>query len=129
MLIMNFENIEKLKKSKPFTVLDIVLLVVFAAVIGVSFWLVYRMQKSTVTITSPSYSREISISDDAVIELEHITVHIESGKVWVTDADCTDKVCEHTGIIARAGESIVCLPHGIVISINGKSDVQWVIGR
>ncbi len=126
---MNFENIEKLKKTKPFTVLDIVLTVIFAAAIGVSFWLIYRQPKSTVLITAPDYSRELSISDSTVIELEHLTVHVESGKVWVTGADCPDRICEHTGAISRAGESIVCLPNGIVISIGGKSDVQWVIGR
>lgn len=126
---MNFENIEKLKKSKPFTVLDIVLLVVFAAAIGVAFWLIYRLPKSTVLITAPGYSRELSVTDNAVIELEHLTVHVENGKVWVTDSDCPDKICEHTGAIERAGESIVCLPNGIVISVNGESDVQWVIGR
>ena len=125
---MNFENIEKLKKSKPFTALDAILLGVIAAAIGVSFWLIYRRPVSTVLISAPSYSRELSITDDAVIRLEHLTVHIESGKVWVTDADCHDKICEHTGVISRAGESIVCLPHGIVISINGQSDLQWVIG-
>ncbi|MCH5351499.1 MAG: NusG domain II-containing protein [Clostridiales bacterium] len=126
---MNFENIEKLKKSKPITVLDIILFAVFVVAIGVSFWAVYRRPKSTVLITAPSYSRELSISDNAVIELEHLTVHIELGKVWVTDSDCPDKICEHTGKISRAGESIVCLPYGIVITINGRSDVQWVIGR
>ncbi|MCH5158436.1 MAG: NusG domain II-containing protein [Clostridiales bacterium] len=126
---MNFENIEKLKKSKPITVLDIILLVVIAAAIGASFGAVYRRPKTTVLITAPSFSRELSVYDDAVIELDHITVHIESGRVWVTDSVCHDKVCEHTGIISRAGESIVCLPYGIVITINGRSDIQWVIGR
>ena len=73
--------------------------------------------------------RTFSLDEDRTVVLEHITVHIENGKVWVTDADCADKVCERTGVISRGGQSIVCLPHGVVIRIGGESDLQWELGR
>lgn len=127
---MNFEKVKKVKHSKVFTVLDCILLVVIAAVIGVSVWLIYRTPDEglTVTVTAPDFKYSGSLSKDNVIELEHICVHIQNGKAWVTDADCDDKICERMGEISRAGQSIVCLPNGVVVSISGDSDLQWGVG-
>ncbi len=44
-------------------------------------------------------------------------MHISGGKVWVTDASCPDKVCEHYGRISADGELIVCLPNKLIIQI------------
>ncbi len=126
---MNFDNVKKVKRSKAFTVLDIIIVAVIAVAIGVSAWLIYRKPALTVTVTAPDYARTFSLDEDRTVVLEHITVHIENGKVWVTDADCADKVCERTGVISRGGQSIVCLPHGVVIRIGGESDLQWELGR
>jgi hypothetical protein len=35
------------------------------------------------------------------------------------DADCPDKLCEKTGKISKNGETIVCLPHRVVVEIQG----------
>ena len=94
---MNFDNVKKVKRSKAFTVLDIIIVAVIAVAIGVSAWLIYRKPALTVTVTAPDYARTFSLGEDRTVVLEHITVHIENGKVWVTDADCADKVCERTG--------------------------------
>lgn len=51
------------------------------------------------------------------------TIVIEGGKVYMKDADCPDKVCEHTGKISKTGETIVCLPHRVVVEISGKQQV------
>ena len=44
-------------------------------------------------------------------------LHISGGKVWVTDASCPDKICEHYGRISGDGEVIVCLPNRLIIQI------------
>lgn len=46
------------------------------------------------------------------------TLHIEGGAVWVTDATCPDKICEHSGKISLPGELIVCLPNRLTIQIS-----------
>lgn len=127
---MNFEKVKKVKNSKPFTVLDCIIVAALTAIlVGLIVWLFFRETPSKVVITSPDFYEELELSEDATVSLEHITVHVDGGRVWVTDADCPDKTCEHTGIITRAGQSIVCLPNGVVVSISGKSDLQWEIGR
>lgn len=126
---MNFEKVKKVKNSKPFTVLDAVIVAVIAlALVGVIIWLFVREKPSTVIVTAPDFYRELSLDKDAELRLEHLTVHVSNGRVWVTDADCPDKTCEHTGEITRAGQSIVCLPSGVVVSITGISDLQWESG-
>ena len=49
--------------------------------------------------------------------------------VRVSDSDCPGQDCVHTGPISRAGQSIVCLPAQVVISLVGAaSDVDAVLG-
>ena len=47
------------------------------------------------------------------------TVVIRDGGVSVTEADCSDKVCVNQGAIRYNGESIVCLPHKLVVTVVG----------
>ncbi|MBE6067576.1 MAG: NusG domain II-containing protein [Clostridium lundense] len=47
------------------------------------------------------------------------TIVVEKDKISIIDADCPDKVCIKTGWISDAGESIVCLPNKLIVSIEG----------
>lgn len=47
------------------------------------------------------------------------TISIEKGRIKITDADCPDKICVKSGWISQAGETIVCLPHKLIIKIQG----------
>lgn len=48
------------------------------------------------------------------------TVVIKDGEVRVTEADCPDRICVTMGAISRTGQTIVCMPHQLVIRIKGK---------
>ena len=48
------------------------------------------------------------------------TVVIENGTVYMTEADCPVKICVNTGKISKIGETIVCLPHRVVVEIQGE---------
>jgi hypothetical protein len=56
------------------------------------------------------------------------TVVIRGGTARVTEANCPDKVCVHTGEIRYEGQTIVCLPHKLVVKIVGgdNQDVDAV---
>lgn len=58
------------------------------------------------------------------LELEKGTnlLVIRNGQVWVEDADCPDRLCVRQGRISRAGESIICLPHELVITVQGDAE-------
>jgi len=50
-------------------------------------------------------------------------VVVASGRVSISEADCPDKVCVRQGWISLTGESIVCLPHKLVVTIEGSDTV------
>lgn len=59
----------------------------------------------------------------------HLTVRISGDAAYIADSDCPGQDCVHTGAISRAGQSIVCLPAQVVISlVSTSSDVDAVLG-
>jgi len=46
---------------------------------------------------------------------------IRDGTVVMTKANCHDRTCVRTGKIKKSGQSIVCLPHRLVLAIVPKS--------
>lgn len=47
-------------------------------------------------------------------------VRIKGGKVSVVSASCKNQVCVKHGAISKPGESIVCLPNRLVVSIESS---------
>ncbi len=45
------------------------------------------------------------------------TVVVKDGSVTVRNADCPDKICEKHRAINQTGETIICLPHKLVVEI------------
>ncbi len=52
------------------------------------------------------------------------TFVIKDKSVAMTEADCGDHTCIHTGTIDNAGETIVCLPHRLVLQIVQKAEKE-----
>lgn len=50
------------------------------------------------------------------------TLVISGGKAYIEYADCPDKLCVKQPAINKAGESIICLPHKLVIRVLGKAE-------
>ncbi len=49
-------------------------------------------------------------------------VSVQNGAVSVEAADCKDQICVHHKPVSMAGESIVCLPHRLVVEIAGMKE-------
>lgn len=47
---------------------------------------------------------------------------IENGAASVTDATCPDQICVRQRAISKNGESIICLPHRLVLQIEGEEE-------
>ena len=47
---------------------------------------------------------------------------IKDGKVKVADADCPNKICMEKGTISKNDESIICLPHNVVITVESNEE-------
>lgn len=49
---------------------------------------------------------------------------IKNGKANMTKADCPDKICVNHAAISKKGETIVCLPHKVVVEVINEADTQ-----
>ena len=47
---------------------------------------------------------------------------IEDGKAYLNYSNCPDHTCEKTGKIQYVGQSIICLPNKITITIQGEAE-------
>lgn len=66
-----------------------------------------------------------SLNEDARIPLQNARgegnlLIIEDETARIEEADCPDGLCVQQGRISRGGESIICLPHELVISVSSS---------
>ena len=50
------------------------------------------------------------------------TIEIKDGKVRMLEAQCPNHLCVHQGWISLEGQSIVCLPNKVTVSVCGTGD-------
>ena len=70
-------------------------------------------------------TERVRLKDFAGTEVSYqgytLTVAADGGGVRVAESDCPTQDCVHTGVITRAGQSIVCLPAQVVIHLEGAA--------
>ena len=49
---------------------------------------------------------------------------IKNEKARILDADCPNKICVDKGYISKNGESIICLPHNVVVTIESSEEKE-----
>ena len=63
------------------------------------------------------------LSQDAQIPLHtaegYNLLVIEAGQAYIREADCPNGLCVQEGRVSRTGESLVCLPHRLTVTIEG----------
>ena len=106
---------------------DLVLIAVILvmAAVGALYLFVFRPGGNTVRVTvdGKEYGT-YSLAQDRVVEIrtgenesELNKLVIREGKAFVETATCPDGICANHAPVFRDGESIVCLPHGVVITV------------
>lgn len=107
-----------------------IILIAFLLLAGSGLWALFSFSPSngngTVVITvngeeSGRYpldeDREISVQQDSWINV----ISIQGGTVQMTEADCSGRECIRQGRISKSGESIICLPHRVVVEIASEN--------
>ncbi len=109
---------------------DIILAAVLLLIAAASFlwWHFSRAEGAEVAVKingvqTAAYAlnedREVVITGGDEDEYRNVMV-IRDGKVSVSEANCPDSICVKTRAASRAGETIVCLPHKLVIEVTGE---------
>ena len=113
---------EKLKKSKPFSLLDGVVIALFIVLCCLPLLsLIGKKEGKIVKISYEGNEQSYDLSVDREILLKDgaIIVKIENGQVWVSASDCESLACVKSGKISMSGQSVVCLPNRLTVKIVG----------
>lgn len=55
---------------------------------------------------------------------EYNLLQISGGSAYMLEADCPDQICVNHTPVSRNGESIICLPHKLVIQISSEAEAS-----
>lgn len=107
------------------------------AVLGAALLLLWspwsdRQTGGTLIVTTPDASLSYSLSVDRTFTVSSngitLTVEIRDGAAFVSDSNCPDGVCRHSGQISRSGEAILCAPAGITLTVKGGDGLDFIAG-
>lgn len=68
-----------------------------------------------------------SLSKDRTVEINGGTniLKIRNGIADMTEADCPDKLCVNQKAVSKNGESIICLPNKVVVTIDSSENSEF----
>lgn len=93
---------------------------------GEGVWVVAEQDGREILRVPLAQDGDYLLSDE---EYGRNMLRIENGAVRVLEADCPRELCVKQGEIRHAGQSVVCLPHHLVVRIEGAgSGVDLVSG-
>ena len=124
---MSFKLFDKEKKKRN-DIVFIALVLAASSILGLAFYLC-RGEGSYVEVeVEGQYFGEYSLASDIEVEISskngYNRLVIKDGKATVTKASCPDGICSSHRPVSRVGESIVCLPNKVVVTVKGSSKNQ-----
>ena len=105
--------------------LDIIILIVLI-VIAIGSWIavtvLFDVNGDYVEVIVDNHVQKvISLNDDGEYQVDDgeysNIITIKNREVYMKCSDCPDQICVKQGKIKKQGESIICLPHKLVIRI------------
>lgn len=86
-----------------------------------------RAAQVVVTVDGERYG-SYSLKQEQVIRIEteygYNELTIKDGQASVTASDCKNQVCVRSMAISQNGQSIICLPHKLIVQITGAGEKQ-----
>lgn len=115
---------------------DIILaIVLIAAGFAMSFFLAFGKDDGaqvTATVAGETYGVYALDQDQKVTirQGSHVNVfELKDGSARMIQANCHGHDCMQEGAIAKSGETIVCLPHKIVLEVTGGEEAFDVVSK
>lgn len=122
---------EKLISKNDFLLLAVILLIAIVGML-VSSHLTKRPGESVRITKNGLLYGEYSLGDYQEVMITQgedcNKVVIKDGLVWMEEANCPDKYCVEHSAISEENQTIICLPHRLVVEIIGYSDKESVDG-
>lgn len=104
---------------------DLIVIAVVLAVVGVLVFFLYFVNGNDGKYVQVEHNGEVvetvELNKDYEKQFnfdgETNTLVIKDGKAEVIEANCPDGICANHMPIHRSGESIICLPHKLVVTV------------
>jgi hypothetical protein len=113
--------------KKRDVILIVTLLIIATLSYGAMRFFSQSGQRVIVTVDKKTVLEE-PLSKDQELEIPLTngknTLRIKDNAVSMKTADCPDQICVRHKPISRSGETIVCLPHKVVVEITGEEDTD-----
>lgn len=131
-MINFFKN--RLRRNDIILILTLLLI----ASIGAVYLFFFREEGNTVVVTIDGknygvYSLNENLTKDIYSgedDKDFNRLIIRDGKAYIESASCPDGICVNHKPIFRQGESIVCLPNGVVVTViesDSSDDVDIIV--
>lgn len=76
-------------------------------------------QSIQITVDGQNYGT-YNLEENQTIDINGTnTLEIQDGEADMSHAECPDKLCVNQKAISRDGESIICLPNKVVVTVEG----------
>lgn len=102
----------------------VILAVLVAAGVLFAFSLLPKDAGRYLSVSSDAGEVSYALSENRSLTIESgghtLCIVIESQKAYVASSDCPDKTCLHQGKISSVGETVICVPSGVVLKILGE---------
>lgn len=96
---------------------------IFGIVMGKS----YNQTYAEITLNGKFYKKIIlseHVGEDTLdikSDYGYNVIDIQDQSIKIIDADCKDQICVKSGFISKPGESLVCLPHKLMVEIKSNN--------
>ncbi len=123
---------DKIKIKKDILLITVIVMIALVVFLFIHFFIKKDGSMVVVKINGDiNYKGSLYQSKELVVDgyqKGSNRIVIQDGFVYMADADCPDKLCEHMGKISKTGENIVCMPHRVVVEIVGDgSELDSVV--
>lgn len=103
-----------------------ILLLAFAIILWYKIFPPQKGQEVVVEVDGSPY-QTYSLTENGRYRIEtrwgYNILTIEDGMADITEADCPDEICVRERKISKEGETLVCLPHKLVVTVQGQGDL------
>ena len=120
---------------KLIKVKDFIILLIIITVCGLFILIGHNQKRGSYAVISVNGKKaeRLSLSKDienfTVKGANNISFTITNGELYVSESDCPDKICLKTGHISRKGQSIICVPKRVSVTIESSgNDTDVTIG-
>ncbi|MEG1445840.1 MAG: NusG domain II-containing protein [Ruthenibacterium sp.] len=99
---------------------------VLALAVALLLWQMANRTKGNTALVSIVDAKTItlSLSEDKIYTLDTadgakipVTLEVKDGKIRFVQSVCHDHICENQGWLAHENEQAICLPAGVVVSV------------